>query len=167
MAAAGIAHYHKELKPFINTGADIIAEWLTSYPAAIGDVLHVSDGDTITVAGDAGDIKVRLYGIDAPEMSQKYGNEAKSALENMVSGKNITLTIIDIDRYGRSVAVIEHDGVNINEQMLALGHAWYYEAYCKKRFCNRWKETAAQAKKEKAGLWKDSKAVAPWEHRVK
>ena len=43
-----------------------------------GKVVHVADGDTITVQRDGKRVKVRLYGIDTPEKAQWYGQKAKA-----------------------------------------------------------------------------------------
>jgi micrococcal nuclease len=85
-----------------------------------GVVRHVADGDTVTVITNAGTkLKIRLYGIDAPETvkinhrtgvvlkpGQPCGEEAYRALENKVLGKTVTVQIMDIDRYHRMVAVL-------------------------------------------------------------
>jgi micrococcal nuclease len=77
-----------------------------------GLVKHVADGDTVTVVTDEGTkLKVRLYGIDAPETAkmnhrtgvvskpgQPYGNEAYRALESKVLGKRVKVQIMDVDR---------------------------------------------------------------------
>ena len=52
-----------------------------------GKVIKVSDGDTITVLQDKRQIKVRLYGIDAPELKQPYGKKSKQFLSNLITGK--------------------------------------------------------------------------------
>lgn len=77
-----------------------------------GVVQKVTDGDTVQVTTAEGTkLKVRLYGIDAPEtekMSHKtgvvskpgqpYGEEAYRALESKVLGRSVKVKIMDIDR---------------------------------------------------------------------
>jgi len=58
------------------------AAMLAAIPAAAaepitGRVVSVHDGDTITVLTDGRQVKVRLHGIDAPELGQAYGQAAK------------------------------------------------------------------------------------------
>lgn len=71
-----------------------------------GTVMDVHDGDTITVApGGALDtpISIRLYGIDAPELTQKYGTASRDALRRMLPRESSVQVIsMGMDRYGRS-----------------------------------------------------------------
>jgi len=79
----------------------------TSYTYAFGGkVVLVSDGDTIIVMHDGKKEKIRLYGIDAPEMKQSFGKEAKAFTESMVFGKTVEVESITTDRYGRTVGVM-------------------------------------------------------------
>jgi micrococcal nuclease len=64
-----------------------------------GKVVHVADGDTITVLRDGKKIKVRLYGIDTPESKQWYGQNAKTFTSAQVMGKMVDVQEIDVDHY--------------------------------------------------------------------
>lgn len=55
--------------------------------ALSGKVVSIHDGDTITALQDKRQIKVRLYGIDAPELKQPYGKKSKQFLSNLITGK--------------------------------------------------------------------------------
>jgi len=82
-----------------------------------GSVTAVSDGDTFKIGTIEGTrLKIRLYGIDAPEtekinrstgmiskQGQPYGEEAFGALKSKILGKKVRVDIIDIDRYKRMV----------------------------------------------------------------
>ncbi len=166
LAALGFAQYSGTLKPLLNMGADYIADIITKAPPMHGNVLRVFDGDTAVVTdGEGNEVTVRLYGVDAPEHGQRYGEESRSTLYGLIYGKTVALTVIDMDRYGRSVAILETDNITVNEEMLRAGMAWYYGAYCKKYFCGSWEKLAAEAKAGRIGLWKDSRPVTPWEYR--
>lgn len=166
MTTLGVARYYDNIKPLINSGADYVAELILSIPPIDGNVSAVADGDTLTVIlSEQGDVKIRLYGVDAPELSQSYGPQAKDALYKLVYGKTVEVKVINTDRYGRSVAIVMADGVNINEQMLSKGMVWYYPQYCKKSFCKSWQELETAAKTQKLGLWKQKKPTAPWLYR--
>ncbi len=107
-------------------------------------VLRVVDGDTVDLRVDLGfdiriDMKVRLSSINAPEMSTPEGRVARDHLIQMMQTEPNAgtatyfqpLTIrTDKDRrekYGRYLAtLILHDGTNVNEQMVADGHATRY-----------------------------------------
>ena len=93
-----------------------------------GVVTKVSDGDTIHVRDRFGtNVKVRLYGIDAPETEkrnrktgrvskkgQPFGEEAFAALTAKVYGRPVKVEVIDIDRYKRAVSIVRMVERNIN-----------------------------------------------------
>ncbi|RYD24580.1 MAG: micrococcal nuclease [Verrucomicrobiaceae bacterium] len=129
--------------------------------------MGVHDGDTITVYAGEGQpqIKVRLAGIDAPELKQAYGNAAKVALSDMVFGKPVELRNTSRDRYGRTVAAVIVDGATeVNPAMVRAGMAWHYKAYSKDAALAQAEQEARAAKR---GLWQEGKPVAPWEFRKK
>lgn len=126
-----------------------------------GRCVGVHDGDSITVlaAGNV-QLKVRLEGIDAPELKQPFSQQSKEALSGLVFGKAVTLHVTGKDRYKRTLAVVVAGGVNVNRELVRLGLAWRYEAYSKDAAL-----LAAQnaAKGAKRGLWIDPAPVPPWE----
>ena len=131
-------------------------------------VVSVADGDTITVepiqGGDRA--KVRLHGIDCPEMNQPYGQTAKAFVIEAVLFKEVDVqpSPQGKDRYGRIVAVIEIPGIgNLQEMLLSEGLAWVYSQYC--RNCGEWEAIQDEAKKQRKGLWAGDKPVEPWEWR--
>jgi endonuclease YncB( thermonuclease family) len=163
----GLGAFHKELAPLAKTVSDYIVDILLRTPSVPGSVTAVHDGDTLTFAGEKEDVRVRLYGIDAPELSQAHGEAARDYLISIIENKSVSVEVIDIDRYGRSVGVITADNESINLKMLETGNAWFYESYCKKYFCGKWKKAATAAKEKKVGLWKDKNPVPPWDFRRK
>ncbi|OUT10435.1 hypothetical protein B9N62_10065 [Campylobacter concisus] len=60
---------------------------LISLTAEQSKVIKISNGDTITVLSGKEQTKVRLYGIDAPELKQPYGKKSKQFLANLIAGK--------------------------------------------------------------------------------
>lgn len=140
-------------------------------PAAAweGIVTNVHDGDTLTVApcGDMSvPVGVRLYGIDAPELRQTYGIEARDALRAMLPvGHAVQVVALGTDRYGRVVGLVMDKGHNVNAAMLEGGHAWFFKRYCKAKFCRLWKRSAEQARKNRRGLWENAAPIAPWKWR--
>ncbi|BBM56922.1 nuclease [Leptotrichia trevisanii] len=131
--------------------------------------IKVSDGDTMNVqkvengkfVGEV--IKIRMFGIDAPEKSQDYGNESKQALEKLVSGKMLEIEEKNRDRYGRTVAVVYANGKNVNEEMVKAGNAWWYQEYDKND--TRMQAYQENAKKNKLGLFGKIGYVEPWNYR--
>lgn len=90
-----------------------------------GVVERVVDGDSLWLrAGDAAPLEVRLQGIDAPEGCQAGGPAARDMLAGFVLDKPVTALVRGRDHYGRTLATIEVDGLNVNQRMVAEGHAW-------------------------------------------
>lgn len=126
-----------------------------------GRCVGVHDGDSITVlAAGNQQLKVRLEGIDAPELKQPFSKQSKEAMSGQVFGKAVTLNVTGKDRYGRTLAVVMVGGVNVNLEMVRLGMAWRYDKYSKDEAL-----LAAQsaAKAARRGLWSDPAPVSPWE----
>jgi micrococcal nuclease len=116
-------------------------------------VTRVIDGDTfITETGE----KVRLIGINAPEISDIFGHEAKQHLANLIDQKRIDLQTDNIsndrDKYSRLLRYVIFDGTDINKKMLLDGFA---TAYLKYNFRKSEEYRLAQltALKENVGMW--------------
>ncbi len=129
-------------------------------------VVGVSDGDTIRVVVGGKETKVRLHGIDAPENGQAYGNVATKGLRSLLAGRQVSIEPMDTDRYGRTVAMVYADGLNVNETMIHNGWAWVFPKYCTQGFCSKWKQYEASSKASKSGLWREWSALPPWEWRA-
>lgn len=127
-------------------------------------VVKVSDGDTITVLDENNkQIRVRLWGIDAPESKQAYGKAARSRLADNIAGKDVRLDVRGKDRYGRLLAVVWLGDENENLLQVRDGFAWHYVYYAKK--ATEYAEAEKYARERRLGLWKDSNPVPPWEYR--
>jgi micrococcal nuclease len=132
-----------------------------------GTVTKVSDGDTIQVTTkDQTKLRVRLYGIDAPETpkinqrtdkinkpGQPYGNDSWRALEGKIMGKHVRLDIIDIDQYKRMVGMIWLGSRNINLEMVQEGYAEAYIEYLKEPYRAQFLRAEREAKSAKRGIW--------------
>ena len=120
----------------------VLAATLTS-----GRVVRVADGDSFEVAGGT---RVRLYGIDSPEHDKPYWAEAKRTLAGLISGKTVRLQEMDRDRYGRVVARVEVDGLDVNAEMVRRGAAWVYRKHTNEPILIQLEDDARRAKR---GLW--------------
>ena len=130
-----------------------------------GRGVGITDGDTfkLLVAGNR-QIKVRLAEIDTPESAQPYGSKAKQELSSLIFGKTVTVNVVDIDRYGRTVGRVFADAVDVNAEMVRRGAAWVYRRYAKDQSLFR---LETEAKQEKRGLWSlpEGDRIPPWEWR--
>lgn len=132
-----------------------------------GRCVGIADGDTITVQTQNQEkLKIRLAGIDCPESVQAHGEKAKQYLSSLVYGKRVRIEPETIDQYGRTVGMVLVNGANINEQMVANGHAWVFRKYCIADYCKDWLRLEEKARKAKIGLWSDDKPQPPWEWRA-
>lgn len=111
----------------------------------------VHDGDTITVyTGTGPQFKVRLQGIDAPELKQPFGKVAKQPLSEMIFGRSVDLLVQGEGRYGRILATVIVDRMNVNLAMLQSGFAWHYKAYSKDA---AFAAAEQEARTNRRGLW--------------
>ncbi|MCK6470254.1 MAG: thermonuclease family protein [Planctomycetes bacterium] len=131
-----------------------------------GQVVGVSDGDTIRVMAEGKEEKVRLFGVDCPEKDMPFGSAAKQFTSDLVFGKPVRVQKVASDRYGRIVAEVlyrEADGAaerSLNAALAEAGLAWAYREYSQ-RFVPQ--EDAARAAKR--GLWAQENPEPPWAHR--
>jgi len=129
-----------------------------------GKCVGVSDGDTIRIMHRGREEKIRLFGVDAPEMSQPYGNAAKRFTSQMVFGKTVTVDVRTQDRYGRTVGWVKtEDGRLLDVELVRAGLAWWYQYYDPDD--QKLAKLEASARKAKRGLWQQSNSIPPWEYR--
>jgi micrococcal nuclease len=133
------------------------------YPFSIeGRVVAVTDGDTIKVLRGKELSRVRLNGIDAPEIRQAFGKKSKGFLSALVFGKDVEVIVRDTDRYGRLVGDVLVGGKSANFELVAAGLAWQYTEYSKDRTLA---ELEKGARGKRLGLWADRSPLPPWEFR--
>lgn len=127
-----------------------------------GDIV---DGDTIKL----GEKRIRLHGIDAPELDQQCqvngqnvacGQISRQTLIGLTVGVLVQCERLDIDRYGRDVSRCSSDGLDISSAMVRSGHAIAYREYSMDYVANE-----DSAKAQKFGMWKGTFQM-PWEWRA-
>lgn len=132
-----------------------------------GKVVGVDNGDTIEVLHDGKGEKVRLYGIDCPDIKQDFGQRAKEFTSQYVFGKIVEVEPVATDHYGRTVALVYFNNNSLNEAIIKSGFAWAYKKYSVKPQCAEWIFFELQARVEKLGLWSMPNPTPPWEFRHK
>lgn len=118
-------------------------------------VLRVVDGDTLEVGRD----RIRIAGIDAPELEQRCINEygfpyycgweAKKALSNVIAGRKVECFTLSRDYYGRRIATCNVAGLDLGEYMVRSGHAVAYT-----RYTTRYISHELDAKTARRGIWR-------------
>ena len=130
-------------------------------------VIKIYDGDTITISDGTHEIRVRLIGIDTPEMNEKnpilrnLANQAKDYLSSLILNQFIYLQLdhfneksMHLDKFGRLLAYVYlfSDNLFVNAQMMRMGFSQEYEKYSFEQL-HYFRKLAAQAKAEKLGIW--------------
>ncbi|MBI2768193.1 MAG: thermonuclease family protein [Burkholderiales bacterium] len=117
-----------------------------------GVVNHVTDGDSIWVrpAGGGEALQVRLQGIDAPEICQAHGRQAREALASRLLHRTVRVDVRARDAYQRSVGRVSIGGQDIAAWLVANGHAWstHYQ-----RRAGPYAQEEAKARQARRGLW--------------
>ncbi len=111
-------------------------------------VIRVIDGDTFVIRTGE---RVRLAGLDAPEIGSCYADESKSVLENMIGGKVIKIEGIKRDSWGRRLGFIWVGKTNINFEMVKIGAARYDNFSDEKSA--QMENAGSKAEADKAGLF--------------
>ena len=128
-----------------------------------GICVHVLDGDTVDVVDDGQNLhRMRITGLDAPELGQPYGQQAKAELKELILGKEVTIIPMGIDKYKRELASLRIKTaigqIDVAECMINKGAAFdwggkYYKAQ-------------EYAKANRLGVWQDIKfQERPWFYR--
>jgi micrococcal nuclease len=138
-----------------------IDAWYAKQPYT-AKCIGVADGDTITVLKDRKQIRIRLYGIDAPEKNQAFGQQAKNSLSKAAFNKYVKVFPQGTDRYGRTLAWLFVGDKCLNREMVANGMAWHYAQYAPRE--QRLASLQSQARTRKIGLW-SAAATPPWSWR--
>jgi endonuclease YncB( thermonuclease family) len=136
-----------------------------THAADIAGIPIIVDGDTVEIAGK----KIRLEGIDAPETDQicidangerwSCGITARDQLNQKAGAKLWKCHVGGADRYRRSLAFCEVDGLNINQWMVANGWALSFV-----RYSHQYDADEETARKGNLGLWAGA-FIAPWDWR--
>jgi len=123
-----------------------------------------------------GVIKIRLAEIDAPEVghaglggqppnsqkAQTFGETSKRSLSDMVLGKQVQIASQTVDKYGRMVAHLSVNGLDVNAEQIRRGMAWEYSNFHSNHALIALQE---EAKKAPRGLWAQGNPTPPWAWR--
>lgn len=123
------------------------------------------DGDSLVVGAQ----RVRLFGIDAPELDQgcvtngsswQCGEQSRQRLSELVTSQRVDCRITGVDQYGRHLGVCSTEFLTLNEAMVELGWAVAYREYSQDYI-----EAEERAKARKTGIW-GSTFTMPSQHRL-
>jgi micrococcal nuclease len=123
-------------------------------------VTRVFDGDTLWVQPLAGGRyrKLRLDGLDAPEICQNGGLASRDALAGRVLKQTVIVTERQPDDYGRGLARLQHAGDDVGGWMVASGQAWSYRW---RRSLGPYQPQEAWARAQRLGLFAQADVELP------
>lgn len=127
-------------------------------------VLSVTDGDTIRVSIDGRSTRIRLIGIDTPEVTdprkpvQCFGREASRRAHELMDGTQVWLEYDPSqgrrDRYGRSLAYVWlNENMLVNQQMVSEGFAHEYTYDAAYKYLDTFRDAEQAARAADRGLW--------------
>lgn len=126
------------------------------------EILRCHDGDTCTgmtlpKGPNQEKIKIRFAGIDAPELKQKHGPEARDFLEARIKGRDVHLECQGSSYDRRTCVVFEGDD-NINALLVKEGWAWDSPKYSKGAHA----ELQLEAAEAERGMWREPPSHSPF-----
>ena len=134
----------------------------------ISSSVKVIDGNTIILDK----LKIRLQGIDAPEMNQNcvlkknetieqvcIGYKARNKLIKLINGKKVSCTNEGMDNHKTILSYCYVNGINLNKEMVRKGYAYSYKDYDTFFILDQ-----LLAEYLKRGLWQE-RFDPPWEYR--
>jgi len=148
----------------ISIAVAIVFLSVSAYSAEIEGVPSIIDGDTLSIGGK----KIRIHGIDAPEINQECqypggvylcGRFATEAIYKILLSKAVSCEQRDVDKYKRIVAVCWSGGLDVGAEMVRQGWARAYVAYSRDYLSQE-----AEAARERRGIWQGWHE-APWDWR--
>jgi endonuclease YncB( thermonuclease family) len=131
-----------------------------------GKVIEVNSGDVITIANLNRPVRVKLMGIDAPEMNQAFGDVAKQHLADLVLEKSVVVEYAGIAADSSLTGRVLLNDADVGAQMIRDGVAWFDLRNGDRLSANNrevYEQSEQAARSEKRGLWQQENPVAPWE----
>ncbi|MEQ0318130.1 thermonuclease family protein [Klebsiella sp. GB_Kp051] len=129
-------------------------------------VVRVIDGDTVVVYDGTQQTKIRLYGIDAPESNQAFGQKSKNFMIQLAANRVVDIEEHGQDVYGRTLGTLFLENQDLNGLMVYEGMAWAYR-YQGRLIVPEYGAIEQDARNTQRGLWADPHAIEPrqWRHK--
>ncbi|MBV9159434.1 MAG: thermonuclease family protein [Candidatus Kaiserbacteria bacterium] len=150
-----------EVAATTTNAAEVQNDW---YP-----VVKVVDGDTIDVSKDGKTVRIRLIGLDTPEVVdprkpvQCFGKEASAEMKKLISSQSVRLEYDAsqgrLDKYGRTLAYVyaplnsNPEGLLVNKYMIAEGYGHEYTYAIPYKYQKDFKAAETAAREAQKGLW--------------
>ncbi|PTQ82037.1 endonuclease YncB(thermonuclease family) [Nitrosospira multiformis] len=122
--------------------------------------VSIVDGDSISAVINQELVRVRLAEVDAPEGNQPFAIDSRQSLHDLCFWVEAELSSISKDYYGRMLAKVKCNAVNVNAEQVRRGMAWVADQSVKDGELVQLQEEARAAKR---GLGSYESPVPPWE----
>jgi endonuclease YncB( thermonuclease family) len=133
-----------------------------------GKVIEVNEGDLITVFNLNRPVKVRLLGVDAPDIGQPFAEVAQQHLKDLVLDRMVLVEYTGLSANSSIVGKVTVDGADICAQMIRDGAAWFdinNNSRLSEVDRQVYGQSEAAARTERRGIWQSNSATAPWEFK--
>lgn len=136
----------------------------TTAAALLCLIVAVGDGDSLTARCSAQAVqRVRLAAVDAPELRQAYGAQARQHLAGLCLRQRARLLPQGHDKYGRLLAQVQCQGRDAASAQVTAGLAWVHPSQAQAHPALA--RAAVRARQAKVGLWAQKRPLAPWKYR--
>mgnify|MGYP003862682391 CR=1 FL=1 len=124
------------------------------------NVSRVVDGDTFVIATGQ---RVRLIGIDTPEVNQPYYFEAKQKLTSLIANKDVEMEkdVSETDKYGRLLRYVYVDALFVNAELVKEGYARVFTYPPDVKYAQLFVNLEREARANNRGLWAQGSKPAP------
>lgn len=131
-----------------------------------GKVIDVNSGDVITIFNLNRSVRVKLLGVDAPEMGQAFGDVARKHLSELIRDKTVLVETSGIAGDGSLTGKVLLENVDIGAQMIRDGAGWFDAknvSHLSAADREIYQQSEQAARSERRGLWQAENPMAPWE----
>jgi micrococcal nuclease len=131
-----------------------------------GKVIEVNSGDVITVFNLNRPVRVKLLGVDAPEMDQAFGDVARKHLSDLVYDKSVSVEYSGISADHSVAGRVLLNSTDVAAQMIRDGVAWVDPSSVSRLSATDrevYQQSEQAARNERRGLWQADNPVAPWD----
>src|SRR5690242_18519345 len=124
--AKGTKDFRRHCVPLVILCAFLCSSAVAAKASSIyGKVVEVNSGDVITISNLNRPVRVKLLGVDAPEMNQAFGDVAKKHLSDLVSEKSVLVEYAGIASDHSLIGRVLLNDTDIGAQMIRDGVAWF------------------------------------------
>ena len=131
-----------------------------------GKVVEVDSGDVITIFNLNRPVRVKLLGVDAPELNQEFGDVARKHLSDLILEKSVLVEYWGIAADRSLLGRVLLNGTDVGAQMIRDGVAWFDQNNQNRLSVGDreiYQQSELVARNERRGLWQQENPTAPWE----